>query len=51
MDTVNVIIFFPVLSHGCEMFLTSKEEQRRRFIEKRVLRNIFGPKREEIRGM
>jgi hypothetical protein len=51
MDTVNVILFFPVLSHGCEMYLTSREEQRRRFIEKRILREIFRPKREKIREM
>jgi hypothetical protein len=51
MDTVNIIIFFPVLSHVYEMCLTSREEQRWRFFEKRVLRKIFGPKSEEIRGM
>lgn len=51
MDTVNIIIFFRVLSRGCEMCLTSREEQRWRFFKTWVLRKIVGPKSEEIRGM
>jgi hypothetical protein len=34
--------------YGCETWsLTSREEQRLRVFENRVLRRIFGPKREE----
>jgi hypothetical protein len=34
--------------YGCETsFLTLREEHRLRVFEKRVLRRIFGPKREE----
>jgi hypothetical protein len=37
---------FPVL-YGCESYsLTSREENRLRMFEKRVLRRIFEPKRE-----
>jgi hypothetical protein len=32
-------------------FLTLSEERRLRVFENRVLRRIFGPKREENRGM
>jgi hypothetical protein len=37
--------------YGCETWsLTSREEQRRRVFENRVLRRIFGPKSDEVRG-
>jgi hypothetical protein len=35
----------------CESWsLTLREERRLRFFEKRVLRRIFGPKRNEVTG-
>jgi len=40
-------IIFPVL-YGCETWsLTLREERRLRLFETRVLRRIFGPKRDE----
>jgi hypothetical protein len=45
------IIILPVVLYGCETwFLTLKEERRLREFENRVLRRIFGPKRDEIVG-
>jgi hypothetical protein len=41
-------IILPVVLCGCETWsLTLKEEQRLRMFENRVLRRIFGPKRDE----
>jgi len=41
----------PVVLYGCENWsLTFREEHRLRVFEKRVLRRIFWPKREEVRG-
>jgi hypothetical protein len=43
-------IFLPVL-YGCETWsLTLREEHRLRVFENRVLRRIFGPKRDEVTG-
>jgi hypothetical protein len=40
-----------VILHGCETWsLTLREEHRLRVLEKRVLRRIFGPKRDEVTG-
>jgi hypothetical protein len=37
--------------YGCETWsLTLREEHRLRVFEKRVLKGIFGPKREEMAG-
>jgi hypothetical protein len=37
--------------YGCKTcILTVKEEQKLRALENRVLRKIFGPKREEVAG-
>jgi hypothetical protein len=37
--------------YGCETWsLTLKEEHRLRVLENRVLKRIFGPKREEVAG-
>ena len=42
-------IIFPVVLYGCETWsLTLREEHRLRVFENRVLRRIFGPKRDEI---
>ena len=44
-------IIFPVVVYGCETWLiTLREERRLRGFENRVLRRIFGPKRDEVRG-
>ena len=42
-------IIFPVVMYGCETWsLTLREECRRRVFENRMLRGIFGPKRNEV---
>jgi hypothetical protein len=44
-------IIFPVVLYGCETWsLTLREECRLRVFENRVLRRVFGPKREEMTG-
>jgi hypothetical protein len=44
-------IILPVLLYGCEIWsLTVREEHRLRMFENRVLRRIFGPKRDEVMG-
>ena len=45
------IIVLPLVMYGCETWsLTLREESRMRVFENRVLRRIFGPKRDEVRG-
>jgi hypothetical protein len=42
-------IILPVVFYGCETWsLTLREEHRLRVFENRVLRRIFGPKRDEV---
>jgi len=44
-------IILPVVLYGCETWsLTLKEERRLRVFENRVLRRVFGPKRDEVTG-
>jgi hypothetical protein len=44
-------IILPMVLHGCEtLSLTLRKEHRLRVFEKRVLRRIFGPKRNEVTG-
>jgi hypothetical protein len=44
-------IILPVVLYGCETWsLTLKEERRLRVFGNRVLRRIFGPKRDEVMG-
>jgi hypothetical protein len=44
-------IILPVVLYGCETFsLSLREEHRLRVFENRVLRRIFGPKRDEVTG-
>jgi hypothetical protein len=44
-------ISFPVVLYGCEILsLTLREEHRVSVFENKVLRKIFGPKRDEIIG-
>jgi hypothetical protein len=41
----------PVVLYGCETWsLTLREERRLRVFENRVLRRVFGPKRDEMKG-
>ena len=41
----------PVVMYGCETWsLMLREEHRLRVFENRVLRRIFGPKRDEVTG-
>jgi hypothetical protein len=45
------IIILPVVLYGCETWsLTLREEHRLRVFENRVLRRIFGSKRDEVTG-
>jgi hypothetical protein len=45
-------VILPVVVHGCGTWsLTLREERRVRVFEKRVLRRIFGPKRDEVIGV
>jgi hypothetical protein len=44
-------IILPVVLYGCETWsLTLREEHRFRVFENRVLRRIFGPKRDKVTG-
>jgi hypothetical protein len=48
---IHMIIILPVVLYGCETWsLTLSEEHRLRVFENRVLKRIFGPKREEVVG-
>ena len=41
----------PVVLYGCETWsLALREERRLRVFENRVLRKVFGPKRDEVTG-
>jgi hypothetical protein len=41
-------IILPVVLYGCETWSLTMEERRLREFKKRVLRRIFGPKRDEV---
>jgi hypothetical protein len=44
-------IILPVVLYGCETWsLTLRDEHRLRMFENRVLRRMFGPKRDEVTG-
>jgi hypothetical protein len=44
-------IIMPVVLYGCETWsLTFRDERRPRVFENRVLRIVFGPKRDEVTG-
>ena len=44
-------IILSVLLHGCETWsFVLREERRLMVFEKRILRRIFGPKRDEVTG-
>ena len=44
-------VILPVVLYGCETWsLTLRDERRLRVFENRVLRRIFGPRRDEVTG-
>ena len=44
-------IILPVVLYGCEIWsLTLREERKLRVFENKVLRRIFGPRRDEVTG-
>ena len=44
-------VILPVVLYGCETWsLTLREERKLRVFENRVLRKIFGPRRDEVPG-
>jgi hypothetical protein len=44
-------VLLPFVLYGCETWsLTLREKRRLRVFENRMLRRIFGPKRDEVRG-
>jgi hypothetical protein len=48
---IDKTIILPVVLYGCETWsLILREEHRLRVFENRVLRRIFGPKRDEVTG-
>jgi hypothetical protein len=48
---IDKTIILPVVLYGCETWsLTLREEHRLRVFENRVLRRIFGTKRDEVTG-
>jgi len=49
-DEIYRSAIWPVVLHCETWFLISREEPRLRVFENRVLRRIFGPKKDEIRG-
>jgi len=49
-DSVYRNIILPAVLYGCETWsLTLREERRLRLFDNRVLRRIFGPKRDEVK--
>jgi len=49
---LKIMIILPVVLYGCETWLlTLREECRLRVFENRVLRRIFGRKRDEVTGV
>jgi hypothetical protein len=45
------IIILPVVLYGCETWsVTLREEHRLRMFDNRVLKRIFGPKRDDVTG-
>jgi hypothetical protein len=50
-NKIHKTIILPVVLYGCEtLSLTLREEHRLRVFENRVLRRIFGPKRDDVTG-
>jgi len=50
-NRIGRTIILPIVLYGCETWsLILREEQRLRVFENRVLRRVFGPKRDEVTG-
>jgi hypothetical protein len=48
---IHRTVILPVVVYGCETWsLRLREESRLRVFENRVLRRLFGPKRDEVTG-
>ena len=48
---IHRTIIFPVVLYVCETWsLILREERKLRFFENKVLRRIFGPRRDEVMG-
>jgi hypothetical protein len=48
---INKTIILPLVLYGCETWsLALREQHRLRVFQNRVLRRIFGPKRDEVLG-
>ena len=48
---IHKTVILPVVLYGCDTWsLTLREERRLRVFENRVLRGIFGPKRDGVTG-
>ena len=48
---IHRTVILPVVLYGCETWsLTLREERKLRVLDNRVLRRIFGPKRDEVTG-
>jgi hypothetical protein len=48
-DKIHRTIILPVVLYGCETWSPKlREESRLRVLENRVLRRLFGPKRDEV---
>jgi hypothetical protein len=43
-------IILPVVLYGCETWSLTLREEHSRVFENRVLRRVFGPKRDEVTG-
>ena len=55
MDCIHLVHVrnngLPVVLYGCETWsLTLRDERRLRVFENRMLRRVFGPKRDEVTG-
>jgi hypothetical protein len=49
---IHMTIIFPAVIYGCEILsLTLREKCRLRMLENRLLRKIFGPKRDKVTGL
>jgi len=48
---IYITIILPIVLYGCETWsLTLREKRRLRVFENRVLRRVFGPKKDEVTG-
>jgi len=48
---IYITVILPVVLYGCETWsLTLREESSLRVFDNRVLRRVFGPKRDEVTG-